>query len=478
MNPRFSLLLAFLLLLAGIWIFAVQPHWGSTQERARAQGLLLDFPSDSISRVEIQREDSTLVFVREPRGWTLTSPLADTASTPKLEEILQLAATLRAQERISASEFRGKLRSGSYGFNPAKLRLVLSDGRRTRDLEFGREASAPDRVFVRRGGSEETFVVPDTLAKNLLNPIDTFRDPRLVNLPGSLIDRLRLQWKDATLEVERTATGWQISRPLQSRADPFLMERLLENLLGAKIQSFVDPSERTGLARGQGRLLLWPEGAEKPLELAVAPEEDLFLLTHSERPGFFRVSPDNLALLTTPIDTLRLRQLDLCNPDQVDRFSITRHDPEPATEYRFEREGRDWLLHLEGRTIAVPGEKVARFFSALNQTRIDSFLAGNRAWNLTDPSPSLTLRFSSFLSENTPEARAGQHLIATLDLGSPIESPASGEDSTEKNNAPSAVMPARIEGSIESLLVDAALESTIREFLSFPEMPNPSGNPD
>lgn len=459
MNPRFTILMGFLLLLAAGWIFFVQPQWGSTQERARHGGILPPFTGEQIDRIEIEREDARLIFLRQPRGWRMESPVQDTAASAKVEEILQLASTLRAEERIPAGEFRGTLRSGAYGFNPPKLKLRLSGPRRDFTLEFGREAASPERIFLRRSGSEETFVVAETLAKELQRPVADFRDPRLVNLPADLIERLRWQWDGATIELAHRGPTWSFSRPLVAPAETALVERLLENFLGAKVQEFVPPGERWGRAQERGQIQLWAEGTDEPLTISIAEEPDGFLLARENRPGFFRIDRENLRLVTLPWEDLRQRRLEVCFPDLVDRFTVT---VAQEAERKFRRDGKNWLLEHREQSREVSGELVADFLQKLNATPILDFVGGKRAWNAQEPPPQFVLAFHSFLSENTPEALAGQFPLATLRLGPAVTQPFA---SAEEVVSPVAI-PARLEGSLESLLLDPAVENTVRDFLS------------
>jgi hypothetical protein len=464
MNPRFSILLLVLLLLAGGWIFFLQPHFGSTQGRWRAQGMLFDFASDGIKRVEIEREEGSMVFRRQPRGWRMESPMDDAASAALLEEILQLTSNLRAEERIAAAEFRGALRSGAYGFNPAKLRLLLEGPRGVEILEIGREASRPDRIFVRRGGSEETFVVPDTLSKLLLRPVDDYRDPRLVNLPSDLVERVRWQWQGATVDLQRHGTKWDFLRPLTAPADHELVEKLLENFLGAKVQEFVPPGERWGTAEVKGRIQLWVEGQEAPLEMEIAEEAGGILLAREDRPGFFRVEPENLALVTLPWGDLRLRRLEVCLPDLVDRFTITPGPMEGGSDgWFFQRHGKDWVAKSGAESKRVPGSVVAEFFTRLNQSRIEGFATGVQRWAESASEVAYTIEFYSYLSENTPEAQAGQFPLAKLVIGGP-GTDSSGEGQPEENTQ--ALIPARIEGSLESLQLAPDVLSVVAEFLA------------
>lgn len=459
MNLRFTFLLILLLVGTATWIFVFQPRLGSTQERARAHGLVLKFSPQSIDRIEIQREEEPLVFERRPRGWDMVGGARDVASAAKVEEILESASLLRALDRIPAGEFRGNLRSGAYGFNPPKLVLILQGRKVREELFFGREATAPDLLFVRRGGSDETFVVPDTLAKLLLEPTSRFRDPRLVNLPASLIDRFQFQWHGTTVEFERNRTGWDFIRPLKAPADPDLVEAALENFLGARVQEFVDPSDLKGLPNPEGNLLLWPEGREAPLSMALAEADQSLLVTHPERPGYLKINRDNLQALLNPLDGLRLRRLQLINPDLVDQFEIVRYDEgEGSPEgWHFRRVGLNWEVRRGEEKSERTAQQLQTFFTNLNQTPIAAFLSGTKAWSenqaqaAAPPSLSYRLTFSSHLSENTPEARAGTHPIATLVIGRP--------------NAGSGLFPARREGSLESLELDPSVEKTLHDLL-------------
>jgi hypothetical protein len=74
-----------------------------------------------------------------------------------------------------------------------------------------------------------------------------------------------------------------------------------------------------------------------------------------------------------------------------------------------------------------------------------------------------TIEFYSYLSENTPEAQAGQFPLAKLVIGGP-GTDSSGEGQPEENTQ--ALIPARIEGSLESLQLAPDVLSVVAEFLA------------
>jgi hypothetical protein len=415
-------ILAFIALALLGWILLGPEEWRSS--RLGAEDYVLRVESRDIRALELIRDGETLRFERLPDGWEMGPAPKDRAQTAVVERVLEATQLLRILDRIDPGEFSSEDEQ-NYGFASPRHVLRLETPRGTETLIFGREGVGEDRVFVRRGESRRTYLVGDELHRLLLQPIEQFRDPRLIPLPVDRIERVRVNRPEGAMEFVHQGGRWRLVRPLQARVENELFEKALENVLGARIFSFLSNEPPAEGGELLGVIEIWPEGEDRPLRLHVTQRgaanqtpgeggEARLAVWHENRQTTVEVAADNFQLLQLPPDSLRSRLLTEIDPDLVDRITIQRGD-EAIRLLRDDEEG--WQLQ-GGSPVDVPAAWVGQLFDLVNKSRVEEFLlAGSPGLPpAAETPPAAQIFFDSWLSENTPESLAGRHPLRQLQL--------------------------------------------------------------
>lgn len=412
MSSKFTILLgAIALVLVGLLVFG--PGGLHNPMSVRVGDFVLDFPADDVRSIEIDRDGEKVLLTRVPDGWLLGPDPEDRANAAVAERILTAAQTLLVLDAISPAEFKEKYRGQDFGFANPRQRLRLETRSGTKDLLFGREGAGENQVFVRSQEGADTFLVPDQLQKLLLEPVESFRDPRLIPLPTERIERVRLERPDGMIELERKGPHWRLARPLQDWANSAAVNETLEFILGARIFSFMPMDEAPPEIVWNSAIEILPEGEEEPIRLRVAdvPDAEEIYLEHPARNALVTVPGDNFHLLRMPLDELRSRQLLHFNPDFVDRLSV--RVGEESAEFARNGDG-EWRERTAADEETIDPAAINTLFELLETTTVDAFLIGDA--QTTQSAPAAEIHLNSWLSENTPEAAAGLYPLWELDF--------------------------------------------------------------
>ncbi|PAZ01542.1 MAG: hypothetical protein CAK85_02690 [Spartobacteria bacterium AMD-G5] len=425
----------FLLLLAiGLAVFVgTTERWRSSPERTIQPGSpLFDFDPEDIPHIRITNGDQSFRIKREEGGWILETTTPDTANPEAVAAIFKTALSTPVLDRIDPSEIQDKQNLATYGVLKSTLQLDFK-GDRPLSLLFGKVGADGNRTYVAFEKSNAVYLIPNDLAKLIAMPSDNFRDRRLVPIDPDRVRRIEIVRGSTTLELENKGRGWQIIKPLDAMANNEAVTALLQKWSDLRLASIDQSNKKTEASTSPvdqlSEIRFFSENLLEPSIISIGkPSPDGFFPVRLQHRNISGSAPPALAeLITIDLDQLRDRTLARLNPDLVDL--IRWNDGGTKTEIR-RHEGR-WSGAIE------------KFFQILAATKSSRYAPATpaelAAASLTPP-PS-RLEFLSVLSENTPEALAGEHPVLSLAIGTPQA------DST---------IPVHIEGTPEIAFVPAS----------------------
>ncbi len=417
MNRWFTVLT--LLLAAGALATAISLKSCLPSSRGN-DGFVLDLEPSSVKRIRIQSGTDPIELRRKGAGWQFhAGKIRDQANPAIAETLLKTAALMIYHDKIAGGEIQGRDDLSEFGVRSPK-RWIEFDGPRPAKILFGKDSAMEGRIYARVDGSNDIFLVDDTLARMADSEPTAFRDPVLCSIDPSQVDRVILRsGPGAETEIQRDASGWKITKPLSAPADPDLIQKFLRDLLGTPLVGIVGDDTGDlgvhGIQEGKNEVALFVEGRETPLlvRFGLSPESkpgtvlaqftgrDIIANLPSKAKDFLNVGPDDLR-------DRRLLPVDL---DMVDLIRVT----EKGTSFDIRRSAEDWEIVQNDRKIPVSPAAIQTAVDALAQTKSTEFLR-------KEPSEiSLSIEFFSVLSENTPETTAGERLVAGISFGEPTD---------------------------------------------------------
>jgi len=420
MSRLWTILFGLLALAAVIFLAIYEPLTRRSRDAERSP-YVLDIDPAKITEIHIISGDETIELKRRGNVWKLGPKIKDRADTQLVRQLLMAASNLRAFDRMAASEFKSSDDLSDFSLRNPKRRIeFIGDDKTT--LLLGKDAVSEDRIYVRRDDSRAVSIVSDDILKLAFRNVSDFRDRKLSDLSPDQIDRFVLRLPGGEIELTREAQGWAITKPLHAVADTKKVEEYLGKLLGLKITDFVatDSGDLStyGITEGQNEISFYAEGNDRhqTLRFGSAPPEQLgsIFAQFTARDSIYHIPSDSSDLLKATPDTFRDRSLLPLNLDMVDVIRVQT----PQGKFSLSRAGEGWEIHQDGQASPANDSTVKKFVETLSKTEAASYtpLSGNSAAYGLD-APAAQIEFLSVLSENTPEARAGENTIASLTIG-------------------------------------------------------------
>lgn len=406
--------------LATIVFFAIwEPLTRSRRDDAARRNVVVRVEPEKVQRFRIHNGDAVVEFRREGSGWRVGPDPKDRADSALVGQILDAAAAVTAFDFVDGSEVPRKEDLRAFELHSDKRRIEFDQGADA-GLVFGTSAVSEDRVYARRTDGRDVFVIDDTLFRLAFRNAEDFRDRTVMALDTDQIDRVILRRSGGVMEIVRTPRGWEFTQPLRARADDAKVEAYLADVLSLQILAFLGDDTgdiaRYGLVEGDREIAILAEGKERPRVIRFGPERDGGVTAGITSRDIVVTFPASAAkLLDITPQSLRDATLLALSPDFVDRIEIT----SGAGVVRLDRADDGWALAQPGGPRPASGAAVQALTDTLFTAKATSFapVTGQALDAVGLATPSVVVRFLSVLSENTPEAPAGEQTLATVKFG-------------------------------------------------------------
>ncbi len=421
MSKLTTILLGVLALAAIIFLAIYEPLTRSTRENdiTARDGAVLQLDPSRVKEIRISSADSSTVLKRRGNSWQLGSKSKDRADIEVVNRLLQAAAGLEFFDRIDAREVRNDKDMSDYGLRTPKRKIEF-EGDGTVTLLFGKDAANEKRLYVRTDKSRDIYLVSDELLNLAFGEASSFRDRRLTDLGPDQVDRFVIRRAGGEIELVRDATGWRVVKPIHTLADAQKVDDYLRKLLDLHILEYVgeDSGDLSiyGLAEGQNEIAIFADGSERHQTLRLGTDKSGALFGQfTARDSIYRMPAETSELLQATPDSLRDRRLLPLNLDVVDLIKI--HTPQK--EFSLRRSGEGWELQDGTTTRPASSAAIRVLADAISTAKVDGYvpmISGKLSDYGLEPAI-CSVEFLSVLSENTPEARAGEQSIARLAFG-------------------------------------------------------------
>ncbi len=413
----------------GLYLKYYELRRPDTAEAARQSLNVVNFDRDKIRGIVIQNGDDKIDIRRKDDKWRLETPIKDQADASLIQNLLSDLDGWQKEGTISAKEIEAdKNKLAEYGLNRAKLRLKLIGEGAPPEILFGKDAALEGKMYVRFENSKESYLVGQSVRKEIEKKPEEFRDKRLTDLTPAQVARVVLKTRAGEMELQKKADHWEIVKPLRARGDDQKVNDLIAQVTNARIEKFVATDggdlHPYGLAEPRGSITLFQEN-EKPagrageqgqmLQIGNPGEKEQVYARFTAR-GFVYTLPKKIEeILNTKPDDLRDRHLVRIDTNILDRITI---DAPGKGKTVLARNKETWNIASLNNAPANSSE-VTRLINTMQNEQVAKFvedIASNLAKYGLDK-PQLQVIFSSFASENTPETKAGERPFATVAFG-------------------------------------------------------------
>lgn len=298
MRSRNLIILAFVAVALGVFIFFVERHRPTTDARLeRADRLFQELDGDTIVALELETSHGPILLAKTDDEWRLVEPLGYPADAAVVKTLIDAIANLDVERTLPV----GEVAPGDYGLDAPDLGVTLVDSRGGRfSLAVGDEAPLGSNRAVLRGNEEAIILVPGFFVASLDKGADQWRSRDVVDLLEHDLESVEIETAEDRIRVEQVGGRWQLREPLADLADPDQIRSLISELNTLRVSEFlsddVDGGE-LGLDSPAYRVRLKPRDSDDQvtLELAAATEEAGTVVCRRDGSDLFRV-PSSIAI--------------------------------------------------------------------------------------------------------------------------------------------------------------------------------------
>jgi Domain of unknown function (DUF4340) len=414
MKTRTTIILAVVAL--ALYLFVRFFQAPTTREAAEQEDNVVQIDREQIDGVVIESGERKIELAKQDGRWRIRKPVDDLADSNAIDQLLSGIELLRSESTLKLGH-DSKDRLKEYGLAEPAFRVKLRGKDAPSDLLFGADTAVEGKSYMRIKGAGEVYVVSNSLKEELSKNPDDFRDRSLTDISVHQVDRVVIKKPSGQIELKKEGDHWQIEKPLKTRGDDSRINDLIAQTLTTRIESFVTQQKEPGqygLSEPSGTVQFYTEQQQKPVELQLGAEvdKDKIYARLSTRDSIHIVPKKAKDVVDVNPNDLRDKKLVRIEMDIVDRVAIKG----AGAELLLIREGEEWKINGN-----MPGNEamVKQLVNALEGAQITRFVADSASelQKFGLKNPSVTVRFSSYASENTAETQAGEQPVAIITFG-------------------------------------------------------------
>ena len=416
-------LLAIAVALGGV-IFGLDRCSQSTRERQHRAAYLGQINQSDIRGFTIQNENELIRVKADGDDWKMIAPWQDDADVSVIDQLLDALQALRPDDTITDLG-KGEKKKGllkDFGLNKPRLRFRLEGKKMPGEFQFGQDAAVRGKCYLRVGNDDAVYVVSDDLKNIVSKRAEDFRDHRMTPFLTTLINRAIFRVNGGEIELSKEQDNWLLLRPIKARASNDAVGDLLTRINQTPVVNFISNEKGSAPSLGldsPSRAVTLFGGEDSKVEILlgnpVPSHPDLIYAQLPQRSCVVEVRKEFAALFDITPNDLRDRKIARLNADIIDRITIEKPD---QPDLVLGRQENRWRFLSPAQSLAN-ANSIATLIQMLNEGDIQKFVS-DTAIDLTKyglDRPNIKIVFSSYSSENTAEANAGETVLATLAFG-------------------------------------------------------------
>jgi len=298
MRSRNLIILAFVAVVLGVFIFFVERHQPTTDERQeRVDRLFRELDGETVVALELETSHGPVRLAKTDDEWRLVEPLEYPADAAVVKTLIDAIANLDTERTLPI----GEVALGDYGLDAPVLGVTLVDAQGGRfSLAVGEETPLGSNRAVLRDTGEEIIVVPGFFVASLDKDVDEWRSRDVVDLLEHDLGSVEIETAEDRIRAEQVDGLWMLREPLADLADPDQMRSLISELNTLRVSEFLSDnvdSVELGLDPPAYRVQLKPMDGEETvtLELSAEIEEAGTVVCRRDESDLFRI-PSSIAI--------------------------------------------------------------------------------------------------------------------------------------------------------------------------------------
>lgn len=320
------------------------------EESGGARGpQVTDIKADDVERIVISGGPETIDLRKDERGeWLLEAPVRARADDFEVNRLAEDLARLRA-ERV-ADEAPSDL--SPYGIGGGEIALWVLGLKNPVRIRVGDENPVDGTLYARKEGENRVVLLPVSV-KTLLDkkPFD-FRKKDIFAFESSKVERISLRSPEFSWRASRRDGEWFLEEPVESLADRYGLESIVNSLSGLRATEFASESKtnadlkKFGLDEAEFEVGLTLPAEGREIEFFLSRQDDKVYVTTSASGKIVAAASYIFSDLGKKPEELREKGVDAFNPWEAERLKVKSGSLDIALtkdeqgRWRFESGGR------------------------------------------------------------------------------------------------------------------------------------------
>ena len=329
--------------------------------------------------------------------WKIVAPAGVPPDTNEISSITSGIASLEMNSVVDENPPDLK----EYGLAQPRIEVVFKADGKEQTLLIGQKTPPATDLYAKRAGETKVFLIPGHLESTFNKSTFDLRDKAVLKVDRDKLDALEFTVADKTTRFVKPAGEWQLTAPVQARADFSAIEAILGRLTGLQMKSVVDAPEsdtkKYALDKPAATVRFGTGSSQATLAIGGPAGEGSVYARDLARPAIFTIESSVLDELKKDPSDYRQKDLFDARGFNATRLEIVRG----GQTYGFEKtkvknkEGQDeekWR-QLTPQARELDAGAFDALLTALTSIRATAFVDAAAAKGLSAPELSVTIKF-------------------------------------------------------------------------------------
>jgi hypothetical protein len=413
-----SLIVLVVLAVALGW-FAYRDSRRSPVDDGPARDRVFAVEADQIEAITVRSEGGEETRLQKSGDtWQIVSPITAAPDSGTVSSLTSNLSSLEIQRVVDESPPD----LAEYGLDSPRVQVAFTSGGTEHALLLGNRTPPGTDLYAKRASDDTVFLVASYLDSTFDRNTFDLRDKAVLSVDRDTVDALEIATAGRTLRFTRPAGEWQITAPIDARADYSAVDGLARRIAGLQMTAVVDEEPKDlrkyGLERPAATVRLGTGSAQASVALgSAAGPGDVYARDLSRAP-VVAVSSSVLEELKKDVSEFRQRDLFDGRVFNATRLEIVRdgtaHTFEKTRATNEDNQDEDRWTQSAPEPRAVDQASFDSLLSAVTRLRADSFVDRVPA----GAAPHMTIVLASDdgrRQERVTLARRGEDVYATRD---------------------------------------------------------------
>lgn len=390
------LFVAFAGLLA--YLYFVDAKKPVTEDGAEKHDKVFTVDADKVKELRVKSSSGeTAVLKKSKDGWQLVEPLVAKVDE---SEVSGITSNLSSAEIQSVVDEAPKALQ-PYGLATPRIEVAFktSGDKDYRRLLVGSKTPTGGDLYAQRGGDKKVFLIPSYVETSFDRKPFDLRDKKILTFDREKVDRLELAQGDQKVELVKAGQDWNLTAPVQAKADAGAVESIVTRLQSAQMKSL--PTEQAtdlsayGLDKPVATATIGLGSTRATLAFGKAAESGDVYAKDLTRSAVVTVAADLLTEVQKKPSDLRRKDIFEFRSFNAKRIEVVRGTETLAFE-KAKGSGKDatekWR-RVSPKAGDVDQSKMETFLSQLSGLRAPSFADAKTPTGLASPVATVTAKF-------------------------------------------------------------------------------------